>query len=541
MKKRTTSGKTSNAILSAGLEPYTGSWGRAEAAHLARRVLFGSTKADIETLSKLSMSQAVDKLLETPPSPPEPVAYIASGSVPQGMAWADSTYDAQRETQRFWFLQTWWINLGLNQTQSILEKMTLFWHNHFATSNNAVKDARYMYKQNVLIRDYALGNFKDLVREITYDPAMLRWLSGNSNTKSQPNENYGRELQELFSIGKGPERSPGDFTNYTEADVKAAARVLTGWSDVSASINAKFTSGSHDTGNKTFSAAYGNKVINGGSTESAARREIDDLLNMIFAQDAVAERIVRKMYLWFVDYQIDSNIETSIIKPLADLFRTSNYDIRPVISTLLKSAFFYDSSLRGALIKNPIDFVFGTIRNFRPAPFYQTALNLQFWGGRTLRRLLSSMQQEPLAPPNVAGWAAYYQAPFFHELWINTDSVQKRVKFINDLATDGMKIDEYQTLGYFDVIDAAKRTNNPSNADALIREWVEWSFPIPFPDETINKLKQVLLTGLPDYEWTVEWNDFIADEKNDTKKNAVQSKLQLLVKYMLNMAEYHLA
>ncbi|MFM8472114.1 MAG: DUF1800 family protein, partial [Candidatus Kapaibacterium sp.] len=492
-------------------------------------------------LSAMSAQSAVSALLSGAPALAEPVAYIKSGSVAAGSAWADTAYDAAVDTQRFYFAQTWWINAMLNQPLSITEKMTLFWHNHFATSNTAVKDARYIVKQNELLREYALGNVKDLVRQITLDPAMLRYLSGNTNTKTRPNENYARELQELFTLGKGPERSTGDYTTYTEDDVKAAARVLTGWSDVQASATVKFTAANHDGTDKKFSAAYGDMVISGGTTEVAARREIDDLLTMIFARTEVAERIVRKLYRWFVDYEIDDTIEREIIRPLADRLRTGNYEIKPVLATLLGSSFFFDAVIRGCLIKSPVDFVIGTLRNFRAPDFFETDPAQQFWGGRTLRRLFNSMQQEIFNSPNVAGWAAYYQAPQYHEWWINTDSLQKRVKFINDLATDGMTIDEQYDKGYFDVIEAAKRTTDPSKADVIIREWCGWCFALPMPDESLNMFKQALLGGLPEYEWTVEWNAFVADETNDMARAPGVAELRALVKFMLNMAEYHVS
>lgn len=525
----------------AGLTPYTGAWTRAEAAHLARRTMFGATKRDIDALSAMSAQAAVAAVLSSQPAPAEPVAYIKSGAVAAGSAWVDGAYDSSVDTQRFYFAQTWWINSMLNQPMSIVEKMTLFWHNHFSTSNTAVKDARYIVKQNELLREYALGNFKDLVRQITLDPAMLRYLSGNTNSKTKPNENYARELQELFTLGKGPERSTGDYTTYTEEDVKAAARVLTGWTDVQASATVKFTSANHDGTDKKFSAAYNNTVITGGTTEAAARREIDDLLNMIFLRSEVAERLARKLYRWFVDYEIDDVIEKEIIQPLANQLRSNNYDVKPALATLLGSAFFYDAVIRGCLIKSPIDFVIGTLRNFRAPDFFETDPAQQFWGGRTLRRLFSSMQQEIFNSPNVAGWAAYYQAPQYHEWWINTDSLQKRVKFINDLATDGMTIDEQYDKGYFDVIDAAKRTSDPSQASVIIREWAEWCYPLPMPSESLAQFSQALLGGLPEYEWTVEWNAFVADETNDTARAPVVAKLRSLLKFMLNMAEYHVA
>jgi uncharacterized protein (DUF1800 family) len=158
----------------------------------------------------------------------------------------------------------------LNQERNLTEKMTLFWHNHFATQSYIYSDARYAYKHNALLRANAFGNFKALTRAVTTDPAMLNYLNGNTNTKNAPNENYGRELQELFTVGKYP--TPW----YTEDDVKAAAKALTGWKIDANAITSYFDDTKHDTTDKQFSSFYGNRNYRTKRTKrDAGNRPVD--------------------------------------------------------------------------------------------------------------------------------------------------------------------------------------------------------------------------------------------------------------------------
>jgi len=217
------------ARTTAGLEPYSGLWGKDQAAHLLRRAMFGAAKADIDLLAQKSAGEAVDLLLAPQPDEvSQPLNVDARDMVPVGSTWVTALYKDPNSTftptgVRISSLKAWSIGLLLNQPLSAREKMVLFWHNHFVTSTATVNDPRFSYWYFSILRKNALGNFKSLVRSVTLDGAMLRYLNGNTNTKTSPNENYGREMQELFTIGKGPEIAPGDYTNYTEADVKAAA------------------------------------------------------------------------------------------------------------------------------------------------------------------------------------------------------------------------------------------------------------------------------------------------------------------------------
>jgi uncharacterized protein (DUF1800 family) len=173
------------------------------------------------------------------------------------------------------------------------------------------------YRYNILLRQYALGNFKEMTRAVTMDPAMLKYLNGNANTKKAPDENYGRELQELFTVGKGP------GSHYTEADVKAAAHVLTGFRIENKSlpdIHGVFDAGRHDENDKQFSDFYQNTTIKGRKGKEG-EMELDDLLALIFSQPEVARFICRKLYRFFVYHNIDEETEKTIIEPLAELFR----------------------------------------------------------------------------------------------------------------------------------------------------------------------------------------------------------------------------
>jgi uncharacterized protein (DUF1800 family) len=305
----------SSGVLS-GIQPYSGPWTSTEVLHLLRRTMFGAKKSDVDFFSGMNMSQAVDYLLTVPATQPEPPLKTYANSttpgdpdaaIPAGSTWVNiNTNDGGINSQRRQSLKNWWAGLMINQERNIREKMVLFWHNHFATETQDISTGIWCYNINLTQRTHALGNFTTFVRAITLDPGMLRYLNGYVNTKTAPDENYGRELQELFTVGKG-------ITNatppYTEDDVKAAARVLTGWSIDSNTNTPVFTLSKHDTNNKQFSSYYNNRLITGRNGTDAGLLELDDMLSMIFASPDVAMNICRRLYRWFVYYDIDAFAE----------------------------------------------------------------------------------------------------------------------------------------------------------------------------------------------------------------------------------------
>ena len=524
-----------------GIGAYTGTFGDAQLLHLLRRTLFGVTKANLDFFRGKTLTECVNILLTLPPNPPLPPLNNYGNNpnqndpaVPFGQTWVNATNNPSLEGARVNSFKAWWAGLMLNQDRSIREKMTLFWHNHFSTETFTVQDSRFIYKHHALLRQNCLGNFKELVKQITIDPSMLSYLNGDQNTKTAPDENYARELQELFTVGK-------DLPiHYTEEDVKQAAKVLTGWRTNRTTISSSFDSTKHDTGNKTFSAFYNNTVITGKTGANAGIDELNDLLNMIFQQQEVAKYIVRKIYRFFVYYIIDESVETNVIVPLANVFRNNNYDIKPVIETLLKSEHFHDPLNSGCMIKAPIDHVIGLAR--------QT--NLLFPDNSDIQKQYNHwlyMQQYPITlnqnigdPPNVAGWPAYYEDPQYYEIWINSDTLPKR-----NSACDYLLYVGYQRSGYkllIDTVAFAEQFSNPSNPDQLISDIIKLIYPADLSATTKAFIKtSILLSGQTgDYLWTDAWNAYKNNPSNTMLKDAVKTRLQALLKYLMGQAEYQL-
>ncbi len=538
----------------AGLEPYTGTWGTDERLYLLRRTLFGVKRSDLAAVAQLSLADSLT-LLFTPGIAPDPPVnnYSASsasaGDVPAGAAWVNAPYlDGTTDYYRTISLKAWWTGLMIDQSISLREKMTLFWHNHFATETNIVGDARYEYKHHALLRQYAFGNFRDLVKQITIDPNVLRYLNGNVNTKTSPNENYGRELLELFTIGKGAVRAPGDYTNYTEDDVKAAARVLTGWRDDSTTtpVSSYFdadrtpTSTRHDPTNKQFSASFNNTVIT-GRTGANGRLEIDDLIAMIFAQSETAKYICRKLYRWFVYYVIDAAAESNVIAPMAALLAANNFEIAPVLKALLSSAHFFDPMNRGCMIKNPIDVTVGLCRQFSCIlPAAAAGLATRYSTLDYVRTQAATMNMNIGDPPDVAGWAAYWLSPQYYELWINSDTLPKRYVYTDLLiSTNGYSSKKI----VIDPLAFADSFANPSDPNLLVADMAQFLYAVPIADNQKAALKAILLSNqASDTYWTDAWLLYKKDVTNTANKNSVFVRLQPMIKYMMSsMAEYQLS
>ncbi len=362
---------------------------------------------------------------------------------------------------------------------------------------------------------------------------MLIYLNGYKNQKNNPDENYARELQELFTLGKGPD------SKYTEEDVKAAAKVLTGYTVDLVTEAYKFVPSKHDTTSKTFSSFYNNTVVIGRSG-AAGENELDDLITMILANPEVAKHVVRKLYRFFVYYVITDEIELNIIAPLADTFRNNNYEILPVLEQLLKSEHFFDTYNRACIIKNPIEYVAGTIKQLNVAmpnssnvPDFYTAL-------RGLNQFNFLLNMDPGDPPNVAGWEAYWNAPIFHEFWINGVTLPYR----NILTDVLISPSGYTVRGVTiksDIFALTETIPNPEDPNFLIDGAVDLLYVMPISDKQKAYLKTILLSNqLQDHYWTDAWLDWQGDKSNMTKYNTVLYRLYPFYKYLLNLAEFQL-
>ena len=528
-----------------GIATYTGAWTDQEIIHLLKRTMFGAKPSDINYFRTRTMSQAVDELLNpTAPQPNPPVKEYATsttpgvtpdGNIAQGTTWInDINGDGTVQSQRRSSYKKWWTGVLINQDRSIREKLNMFLIDHFGNEASDVGNANWNYKQHSLIRQYALGNYKELVREITKDVAMLRYLNGYLNNKNAPDENYARELMELFTLGKGP------GSQYTENDVKEAAKVLTGWQINGTTYTSVFNLNRHTTTNKTFSAFFNNTIITGRNTAAAGDLELADLLNMIFAQQEVAKFLVRKIYRWFVYYTIDAATETNVIEPLAEVFRSNNYELKPVLSALFKSEHFYDTINRGCMIKTPSDIVIGSLREmnvtFRPESDWDT--NYGLWN--TFNSWMVNMGQNLHDPPNVSGMPAYYQEPSFHEIWINSDSLPKRNQFTDTMINSGYSRNSFRVQ--FNCVAFAQSLSNPGNPNDLIDEAVRVFFRNELSAQSKGQIKtQILLTGQQwDYYWTNAWTAYVSNPTT-ANFNTVNTRLKSLFQYLFNLSEYQLA
>ncbi|QMW00816.1 DUF1800 domain-containing protein [Spirosoma foliorum] len=515
------------ALLDAYTKPLTAD----QVAYLLRRATFGPTPDQIKTLTGQTAAQIATKLLADQPTPPLPL------DLNTGKPFTDQLFDATTQPTYRAYLKMWWGNLMLNQPVSVLEKMTLFWSNHFVTNDSTVNDHRYMYRYNALLRQHALGNFKAFTIAITQDPAMLRFLNGNQNVAGTANENYARELQELFTIGRNG--------GYTEDDVRAAAKVLTGWTDTgyrdatSTSISSSFRPTKHDSTDKTFSATYQNTVIKGRTGANAGLDELNDLLDMILKNVETPRYICRRIYRWFVNSDITADVETNFIIPLADLFRKNNFEIKPVLSALFQSQHFFDSALRGAVIKSPTELVIGTFRFWGvQAPDPTQAITVFYQIGNYINLRLKEEQQELLNPPTVFGWTAYYQTGYYQQ-WINSTTLGLRGYFGDALTINLLK---FNGKAVIDPIAYVKNLSDPTNPATLVNDAVGQLLAIPLDQAQKDFLTNtVLLNGLPGYEWTSEWNDYLKSPNDNTKKQSVQLKLTTLLQYIFRMAEYQVA
>ena len=542
-----------------GLDAFDGNWTRRAAAHLLRRCTFGPSPTMINEALQMGLSDAVDQLLDdvTPldqplkqtldelnlerpwlPVLPEPdllygETWVNLGPLPNT---GDDGLDQSIRLWRFRSMRSWvWKNFYENRI-SILQKISLFWHNHFVVADFQIPLEQYQYF--ALLQEYAVGDFRQLTKEITLNNSMLRYLNGRENSKEAPNENYARELLELFTVGKGELAGPGDYSTFTEQDVVEMAKILTGWRS---GINENqlfvlFNNNRHTEGAKQLSHRFNNAVIEGNG-----ENEYSDLIDLIFEQDATSINICEKLYRYFVQPNITDEIKSIIIEPLAEILRNNNYEIKSVLLVLLKSQHFFEVETVGCMIKNPIDFLLSATRSLS----YQLGDEVAdiYYSGNILHGWAEPLQLTIFEHPNVAGWQAYYQEPLYYRFWINSTTLPIRQGTTGFLVNGGF----IQTGGQniyippaIPILEFVANINEAENPIELITKIATLLFPVQITDSQVSFLKEILIPGLPDFEWTVAYGDYLAEPDNQEKREAIENKLRALLVAMLDMPEFQL-
>lgn len=526
--------------LSLSMTPYIGAWTKAEAAHLLRRTMFGATNQQILDAVSNGMAATVTALLQIP-AIADPITYDANDTISTvGTTWINSVYPTNAtaaqltENARIKSLGAWMMKRINTEQLDISEKMCLFWQNHF--SANATLDSRATYNYHMLLRSHALGNFKQLVKEVTIDPCMLMFLNGASNNVFSPNENYAREILELFTIGKGPQIGPGDYTNYTEDDVAAGAKIFTGFlveglrSDTLTSPVSTFYPILHDATTKQLSVHFGSATIpDGGATEYS------NYIDIIFQQPQVATYICTKLYRYFVNYDLTPTVLTTVIGEMAATLIANNYNVLPVMQELLTSEHFYDVALRGSMIRGPLEVVYGMFNATSSAPNFNLATDSDMY--LNLYWLAENMGQAYATPPSVAGWIEYYQAPAFSKLWVNSTHIKTRfdiatyVTFLTGIPVNGdnLKLD---ALTFVDGLSL------PSDAITVINDICEVFCPKPISAAQKLTLKLILTNGQPDFEWTLQYNDYLANPGNTVFSNPVKQRVELVLMRVFQIPQF---
>jgi hypothetical protein len=430
---------------------------RLKAAHLLNRAGLGGTAAEIDKVVQLGPQKAVDWLLDFPEagadeqSPTDlPDLSGIGGDYPRTFRELRKRMAGKSEEEKKALRKelmklnrealeataAWWLKRLAYGPHPLQEKLTLFWHGHFTTSAKDERSAKLMWDQNELLRRFAAGNFAQFLRAISRNPAMLDYLNNQQNRKEHPNENYARELMELFTLGIG---------NYTETDVKEGARAFTGWAHDG--DNYIFRRREHDYGDKRFLGRRGN--FNG-----------DDILEIILQQPVCAVYVSSKLYNFFVSETVAPDIAAN----LGNVLRDNRYELRPLLRTIFTSKIFYSPEVIGSQIKSPVQLVMGTIR----------LLGLDMPPNRRVVGVLKQMGQVPLNPPNVKGWPG-------GRAWINTSTLFVRYNTALQLAGGGR--------GRRGRIFAV---GGGASAEALVDQWVGRLIQRPVEDAQ----RQVLLAAL---------------------------------------------
>ncbi|MNR97978.1 hypothetical protein D3C72_291670 [compost metagenome] len=453
--------------------------------HLYTRAGFGISYTKLSALSGKSISKVIKDLFETSNNY-QSLDLDLDLTVVKGK---EMMSEENRKELRKIFkqstenLNTHWLQQMCITDAQLREKMTLFWHGHFACrSFNPIHNQQL----NNIMRDYGLGNFRDLLTKVAKSPAMLAFLNNQQNRKSSPNENFARELMELFTIGRG---------DYTETDIKEAARAFTGWSFKPLTSEFLFRINQHDFGSKTFMGQTGNWTG-------------DDIIDIILKRKETALFICSKLYKFFVN----ENLDQERIHQLADHFYSSNYNIGSTMVLLFSSAWFYDPKNIGVNIKSPIEFIVGLTRQF----------NVSYGDTSMLLFLQRALGQMLFYPPNVSGWAG-------GKNWIDSSTLMYRLKIPSVVINEGI-IDLAGKADPEEEAQIAMMEKYSTQIQRRVQATADWNLFLKDLPEKISKEQLIDYLLAPDLETRKQ--RLLSDLSDKTIKE--------MVVQLVSMPEYQL-
>ena len=515
--------------ISSSLNSYQGTWGKAQAAHLTRRTHFGNKISDLNRLRALgSAENAVNTIVDE----------AAAAILPDDPSWYNSGNSG--DILDMYDIQFRWMDRMYNG--GLMERMMLFWSNHFAVSYQNMNDlpgkapgsyASHMYKYMKLIQQKGFGNFKELIRDMSKNSAMVYYLNNYNNSAGQPNEDFARELLELFALGT---HDKNDAPNYTENDVAEVARAVTGWRVNNATLSGYFDASRHDAGSKTIL----------GQTNTF---DLDGVVDLIFDEkpNEVAWFLCRKLYVYFVSAEPDN----AAIQNLADYCISVNFNIADVLKNLLSSAHFYEERFMGARIKSPIEVFMSFLRQLEIAPNAEIK--------EYIRLRMQELNEELLRPETVFGWSGYNPPDSDgtpgHYTWLNTNLMPSRWDNLTDL------IYGYDGAGnQYDPIRIAEKVSDPSNPFSLAEDIAEHVLSLPLDQVGIREVEEgfagnpdlapdvsgfsnykinlakILLGNIPWYEWTANTDS----DDNLYYQDTFAENLRQYISYLIQLPAYQL-
>ena len=517
--KRGRSSKASNYSL----EPYNGEWGNSQLQHLLNRALLGVSSQEIDYFKEMSLNEILEVLFTPQENIGLPVndyydIFPGDPDAQPGETWLNS-YSDQFASPRHESLKNW---MFYNQTKitTSIQWTIVYFLNNFVVADLYANggNANYAYFYYKLLFDSAFGSYKDFIYEVTINGKMLWYLNLEFSKVDAPDENYARELQELYTVGKGP------GSKFTENDVVEMSKILVGWNSgwgehtKTGQNTVYFEHRNHDKSDKQLSSFYNNKLIKGRFGDDGSE-ELTELIDTIFNVDETSKYICRRVYQFFVNPILDDQIELNIISPLAEILKNNNFEIKVILKILLKSEHFFDHSLSHSLIKSPFHSISKLLKEFdyrlvnsqnRPIDNLNgESTSIEIWMVKIkfyqgFYRALADQGMNYLQFPTVAGHAPYYQSPNYDLFWINSYTSNKRSEFFFNLIRQGIG---YRDNTHFkpDLIKWVKTFQSPQDLDSIFSEAVRRLIGFELDDNVNQNLKSFLLNGIDKNHWTELW------------------------------------
>jgi hypothetical protein len=573
------------------LAPYTGEFGDAQKKHLLKRTMVGYASRHLKDLEGLTMEQAVDKIM-TFHELGEPVnnyynelsqeAYkekYGNDDVGPQEPFVSEAYIGRLENNNFSDFQgqerkeaiySWMHHSMYAQPTSICWKLFIFLFNLTPTLDfHSIHKMIYSYIH--LIYHGSFRNYRDFIYDLTLEPYMLEYLNLQLSQKETPDENYAREVQELFTVGKRP------FSKFTEGDVQAAAKVLVGWNSDFWGENAtgagwapviRFNDWNHDTSDKQFSEFYGNTLIRGREGEAGAE-ELDEFIDMIFKTDEAAIYLSRRLFQFFVYPVLSDYVEENIIRPLADVMRSNNYNLAETLKVLLKSDYFYSEELYNSVIKGPYDFTLSVMKELdvlngslwtysqneqrdynssfsEDAGFFGDSLMNQdhrvYQTFRSFEWRLRNQGMNVFNPPSVSGWPAFYQEPVYDLFWLNSVTIKARKEFTDSASRWGLYLGNQNGNNIhlrFNLSNFIESFHSIESVDGFLNELTDRFLGGPIPDKALTRIKNMALgDSFNENHWGEEINRFKSDPSKENH-NSLRNKISDFMHLIFQLNEIH--